>query len=117
MAIISFAKTVDEFLSGKKRDTRRDWSKAHTEMWQHLYDKGHRVHYAYDKSPRNGGKKIGELILTSRPFRAQLCGMDSEDLLREGDMCKTIREFCKFIGKKPEDYVTVVRFRKVKNLQ
>ncbi len=58
MAILSFAKTVDELLSYKKRDTRRDWSSHHTKMWQRLYDNGHRVHDAYDKNQRNGGKKM-----------------------------------------------------------
>ena len=51
MAIISFAKTVDEFMSGKKTVTRRDWSDAHFIMWRHFWITGCLVHDAYDKLP------------------------------------------------------------------
>ena len=110
MAIISFGLTTKEFLSGKKTVTRRDWKPRQTEMWQKFWDDGNLIHDAYDKSPRNGGKKIGEIQLTKCPWREQLKYMRIIDLIEEGDMCNTVEEFCKFIGKKPDDYVTVISF-------
>lgn len=115
MAIISFAKTVDEFLSGKKTCTRRRWNLKHLKMWQNLYDTGKLIHDAYDKNPRNGGKKIGQLRLTARPYLEQLFQMPLEDLENEGGTCKTRKEFYKFIGMEPDQTVTVIRFEKVED--
>jgi predicted transcriptional regulator len=113
MAIISFSLTKDEFLAGKKTVTRRDWSDAHFEMWLRLWDAGRHVHDAWDKIPRAGGKKIGELVLTTRPYRERLDKMPLSDLKAEGGMCSTLDEFCRLIQKSPQDYVTVVRFHKL----
>lgn len=113
MAIISFAKTVDELLSDKKTVTRRDWSDKQFEMWCNFWDDGHLIHDAYDKSPRNGGKKISRFELTYRPYRERLEDMPLADLITEGGMCKTVKEFCGFIGKTPDDIVTVIRLRRI----
>ena len=113
MAIISFAKTVDEFLSGNKTETRRDWSEEYCIQWMTWYAQGKIIHTAYDKLPRNGGKPIGLFKLTAMPAMERLMTMTAENLKAEGGMCSTVDEFCKLIGKKPKDYVAVIRFKKI----
>lgn len=113
MAIISFALTKDEFLAGKKTVTRRDWSDDRFEMWARLWDTDRHVHDAWDNIPRAGGRKIGELILTARPYRERLDKMPVSDLEAEGGMCSTLDEFYTLIQKSSREYVTVVRFHKI----
>jgi hypothetical protein len=113
MAIISFSLTKEEFLLGKKTVTRRDWSDEHFKMWVNLWDSGKIVHDAWDNIPRAGGKKIGKLILTKRPYKEQLAQMPITDLNAEGGMCSTLDEYYSLIGKSPHDYVAVIRFKKM----
>ena len=63
MAILSFSITTNEFLSGNKTVTRRDWSEKQFSMWQRLWDNGKRIHDAWDNIPRAGGKFIGKFKL------------------------------------------------------
>ncbi len=113
MAIISFAKTTPEYLSGIKTETRRDWSDRQFEMWVRFWDNGNLIHDAWDKLPRAGGKFIGKFRLTARPYPQRLLYMSKEDLRAEGGMCKTKSEFWDFIGMKPDDFVTVITFEKL----
>lgn len=113
MAILSFAITKDEFLTGKKTVTRRDWSDTHFKMWVGMWEANRLVHDAWDNTPRAGGKRIGRLRLTAKPYREKLINMPSTDLKAEGGMCSTLDEFCALIGKSPRDYVTVIRFQKL----
>jgi hypothetical protein len=112
MAFISFALTKNEFLSGEKTVTRRDWKPGHTKNWQKWYDEGKLIHDAWDKGPFAGGKKIGRFQLTCRPYLEKLCNMPVSDLEAEGGMCETVKEFCDFVGKNMFDVVTVIRFRR-----
>ena len=108
--IISFGKTKDELLSGTKTVTRRFWKPNYFATWLTRWDKGFRVYDAYDKSPRNGGKKIGTITLTQRPYREPLSMLTESELLAEGGMCSTVEEFCALVGKEPEDEAAVIRF-------
>ena len=111
MAIISFALTQDEFLSGQKTVTRRRWGERHYRMWQKFWDEGRRVHDAWSKAPFAGGKKIGEFELTCRPYHEYLIAMPEDDLVAEGGMCKTKEEFYALIGGHPLEQVVVIRFK------
>lgn len=113
MAILSFSITKDEFLKGQKTVTRRDWSDTHFKMWVRMWETNRLVHDAWDNSPRAGGKPIGRLRLTAKPYREKLLHMPPADLRAEGGICSTLDEFCALIGKSPKDYVTVIRFRKL----
>ena len=113
MAILSFAITKDAFLKGSKTVTRRDWSDAHFKMWVRLWETDRLVHDAWDNIPRAGGKKIGRLQLTRKPYKEKLVDMPRADLKAEGGICSTVDEFCEIIGKSPKDYVTVIRFKKL----
>jgi hypothetical protein len=113
MAILSFALTAEEFTSGRKSVTRRDWSDRHLSMWQGLWDTGRLLHQAWDNIPIAGGKPIGELVLTARPYREKLGDMPRADLIAEGGMCSTLQDFCQLIRKSPDDVVAVIRFERV----
>lgn len=113
MAIISFSLTKNEFLTGRKTVTRRAWSDAHFEMWRRFWDDGRHIHDAWDKTPRAGGKKIGQFVLTERPYKERLEEMPVADLEAEGGMCASLDEFYALIRKSPQDSVTVVRFQKL----
>jgi hypothetical protein len=77
--IISFNWTVGAFLQGKKTVTRRFWKSKYAAKF-HEGD----IVDAYDKSPRNGGKKIGHIRLTKDPYKQPLENMTEEDFQREG---------------------------------
>lgn len=113
MAIISFANTAGEYLSGNKTETRRDWKYRYYRQWVRWWHKNHLIHDAYDKLPRAGGKPIGKLKLTQIPYPQQLKNMTAKNLIAEGGMCKTVAEFCKLINKSPDDWVTVITFEKI----
>ena len=113
MAILSFALTKREFLSGLKTVTRRAWSDHQFRMWVNMWESDRRVHDAWDNNPRAGGKRIGRLALTAKPYRERLGQMSEADLRAEGGMCSSLEEFCALIGKSPNDYVTVIRFEKL----
>ncbi len=113
MAILSFAMTKEEFLMGKKTVTRRDWADTHHEMWVRMWETNRHIHDAYDRNPRVGGSKIGELRLTQRPYRERLSDMPVEDLVAEGGMCSTLEDFYELIGMSPHRQVTVIRFEKI----
>ena len=113
MAILSFSITKNEFLSGNKTVTRRDWVDSYHKMWERMWDSNRLIHDAYDNIPRAGGTKIGKIKLVDKPYREKLADMPLEDLIAEGGMCSTRDEFIKFIGKTPNDTVSVIRFVKV----
>ncbi len=113
MAILSFSITKREFLSGRKTVTRRVWSKHQYEMWVRMWEQKRLVHDAWDNVPRAGGKKIGQIQLTAKPYKQRLRDMRKGDLIVEGGFCDTVDEFCEIIGRSPGQYVTVVEFAKL----
>lgn len=113
MAILSFSMTKQEFLSGNKTVTRRTWADSYHEMWERMWETNRLVHDAYDNIPRAGGRKIGQFELINKPYREKLSDMPVDDLIAEGGMCSSIEEFIEFIGKNPNDTVSVIRFIKV----
>ncbi len=116
MAILTFSLTGEEFLAGKKTVTRRDWKPAHLARWQRWWDEGRRVHDAWDRSPRAGGRRIGRFRLTCRPYLERLADMPVPDLAAEGGMCATREEFCRLIGKAAGDVMAVVRFEMIQGI-
>lgn len=113
MAILSFSITKQAFLAGRKTVTRRSWSDTHFKMWVRLWESDRLIHDAWDNSPRAGGKRIGRIQLTAKPYKERLLNMPPRDLRAEGGICSTLDEFCRIIGKSPKEYVTVIRFKKL----
>jgi hypothetical protein len=83
MLYISFAWTTAAFLAGAKCRTRRYWNDDYAEKFIRIYEK-HEPVGALDKLFRAGGKKIGELLLTERPFKQATGLMTEQDFIDEG---------------------------------
>ena len=79
MRFISFAWTVPALLAGAKTVTRRAWKASHAER----FSSGELVS-AFDKDPRAGGKKIGEIRLTRAPYLEDVADMPAADYAGEG---------------------------------
>lgn len=117
--IISFAWTTGALLAGRKTVTRREsWTPGYFKRWQDAWDKSrnrrdkdrlkYRIHDAYDRSPRNGGRKVGSIVLTCRPYLEPLCAMPESDLEAEGGLWPTLDAF---IGDTdPRKPIPVIRF-------
>jgi len=110
--IISFAWTTEALKCGRKTCTRRRWSERFFEQWARAWREGRLVHDAYDRSPRAGGKKVGEIRLTCEPYKERLVDMPEEDVEAEGGLWGSKEEFILLFGD-PEEEVVVVRFELV----
>lgn len=111
--IISFAWTTEALLAGRKTCTRRMWNDKYFALWQFAFDRGHLIHDAYDRSPRSGGHKIGEIRLTCRPYRERLADMPDSDVIAEGGLWKDKAEFMELFGGQDLQPV-VIRFELIK---
>lgn len=110
--ILSFGKTTAEVLTGNKSVTRRQWSERTIAMWQKAWDEKRYIHQAWDKSPRNGGKNIGTIVLQERPYLEKLSQMPEEDLASEGFPELSRQEFIdRFFEGNSDQEVCVVRFK------
>jgi len=108
--IISFAWTWEAVKAHRKKCTRRDWCQRYFDLWVRQYRAGRYTHNAYDKSPRCGGKKFGEIRLTCEPYWERLGDMPVEDLVLEGGYWNSKTEFIELFGGNPDKEVVVVRF-------
>jgi hypothetical protein len=115
--IISFAWTTPQFLAGTKTVTRRDWSDRTLKQWQKAWDKGRLTHDAWDKNPRSGGKKVGQFVLTQRPYRERMADFPESDLVAEGGLWATVEEYQTLQGGDPEKVMVVIRFCKLPGVQ
>jgi len=111
--ILSFAWTTTAFLAGRKTCTRRDWADRTMLAWQHAWDRGDLVHDAVDKLLFRGGKRIGRLKLTCRPYRERLGDMPERDLAAEGGMWADLDEFIMLQGGDPDKRMCVIRFEPI----
>ncbi len=81
--LISFAWTTVAFLAGVKICTRRKWNDDYAEKIIEVYKRGESVD-AWDKLPRAGGKKIGQIELAQQPFKQRTGEMTLQDYKNEG---------------------------------
>ena len=100
MKIISFAWTTDALLAGKKTVTRRDWNSKYASGF-----KSGEVCSAYDKSPRYGGKKVGEVRLTKAPYKQWLRDVTDEDEKKEGGLWGSGKAYQEMMGEDRELWV------------
>ena len=107
---ISFAWTKDALLAGRKTCTRRQWARMYMLVWQRAWDKGNRTHTALDKVAFQGGKKLGTITLTARPYWERLCDMPDSDVAAEGGLWADKAEFVAGFDCDPEKEVAVIRF-------
>ena len=100
MKIISFAWTTSALLEGKKTVTRRDWNDRYAKSF-----KEGEIVAAYNKNPRAGGKKIGEVRLTKAPYKQWLHEVTDEDEKKEGRVWGSGKAYQDAMGKDRELWV------------
>lgn len=61
---ISFAHTTDAVIMDRKTETRRQWAMSHAQKFRADQEVD-----IWDKNPRNGGQRMGSIILTKGPYR------------------------------------------------
>jgi DNA N-6-adenine-methyltransferase (Dam) len=112
---ISFGYTA-QYLP-QKCVTRRDWKDSHAAKFTNAFNKaiaeGKQLRVpAIDKGYHAGGKQIGWLLISDRPYKQKLSDMPSHELKAEGGMCTTVAEFAtKYFKGDSEKIVWVVRFK------
>lgn len=97
MKIISYAQTTPAVIARRKRRTRRAWSPKYAAG----FHAGEQCQ-AYDKSPRNGGKRFGIIVLTAAPFLQSTSLLTPDDWEAEGFEYLTEHNLTVF-GMKPID--------------
>lgn len=107
---VSFAWTTATFLAGRKTCTRRMWKDSTFQRWCRAWDQGRHVHWAWDRQPRFGGRRLGRIRLTCRPYRERLGDMPEADLEAEGGLWASKAEFVALFGGEDLEPV-VLRFR------
>jgi hypothetical protein len=75
------------------------------------------THDAWDKNPRSGGKKVGQFVLTQRPYRERMADFPESDLVAEGGLWATVEEYQTLQGGDPEKVMVVIRFCKLPGVQ
>ncbi|MEG4915771.1 hypothetical protein [Microcoleus sp. B7-D4] len=89
---ISFSKTIDELKSGRKTQTRRAWQDDYAKSFIRYFEEGIPIP-ALDKGRHRGGRDLGFIKLTQRPYQQYLSEMSPTDLQEEGGMVATVQEF------------------------
>jgi hypothetical protein len=89
---ISFSKTINELVSGKKTQTRRAWQEDYAKNFIRYFEEGVKIP-ALNKGRHRGGGELGYIRLTQRPYQQYLSEMTPTDLQEEGGMVSTSQEF------------------------
>ncbi|NEP08748.1 MAG: ParB N-terminal domain-containing protein [Symploca sp. SIO2C1] len=110
--ILSFGYTSDRFY--QKTVTRRKWKERHAQQFIKAWREGKLID-AYDKSPRNGGKKIATIKLTTEPYQEALGDINSWEVAYEGYPELSKDEFIDkfFPGEDTKQLLWVIRFEVV----
>lgn len=113
MLIISFAWTSGALLAGKKTATRREWDDQYAQLFVNTFYYNATIQ-AYDKNPRNGGKRIALIRLTKMPQKEPLSAMTMKDIEEEGGLWESVDQFIEGFGGDPDMKVWVVKFEVIK---
>ena len=106
---ISFGKTLPQLYGGKSV-TRRTWTSEYAKKFINAYWEMRRIK-ALDKDYRYGGKQIGWLRLTTKPYQESLSEMPIADVALEGFPELSKEEFiAQFFDNNPHEIVWVIRF-------
>lgn len=101
--IISYAWTTEALLAGRKKVTRRDWSKEYAAKFR-----DGTVHLAYDRNPRVHGKMVGNVRLKLPPYPERTRDIPDHDFELEG--FKYMEEKGLLIQKRmPREYFAALR--------
>lgn len=96
--LISFAWTAPALVFGAKTRTRRNWSPSHAKR----YEFGQVVE-AWDRLPRAGGQKIGDIQIVGELFQEFTRYMTEDDFHKEGLEFMEIHQM-RIQGKTPREF-------------
>ena len=109
---ISFSLTQEALLGGRKTVTRRKWSDRTVNSCISAFNRGMRVHQAWNQcSFVKGARPIGTIEFTRVPYLERLVDMPETDLIAEGGLWATKNEFIDLFGGDPQQMVLVIHFR------
>jgi hypothetical protein len=109
---ISFGLTQDALLGGHKTVTRRNWSARTVSSCIKAFNRGMRVHQAWSQcSFVKGAHPIALIEFTRVPYLERLADMPEADLIAEGGLWATKKEFIDLFGGAPQQMVLVIHFR------
>ena len=106
---ISFSRTINELISGKKTQTRRAWQDDYAKNFLRYFDENIAIP-ALDKGRHRGGHELGFIKLTQRPYQQYLSEMSLADLQEEGGMVATVQEFIDTYFEEQDKLVWVLHF-------
>ncbi len=107
--IISFAKTIEPLLAGKKTVTRREWADDYAARF-----KAGQIVDAWDYSPRTGhGKRIAKIRLTADAYQEFLSDMPESDIQAEGGLWRDKNQYIRDVFGIASKKVWVIRFELV----
>ncbi|NES01714.1 MAG: hypothetical protein F6K22_02080 [Okeania sp. SIO2F4] len=110
---ISFGKTLTELLSGNKTVTRRFWKDNYAQRFIDDWNArpGKFLYPALTKGYHVGGKRVGYIRLTHKPYQEKLVDMPSSELAAEGFPELSKQQFIgKFFEGDNQQIVWVIRF-------
>jgi hypothetical protein len=106
---ISFNKTIDQLIAGKKTQTRRAWQQDYAKNFVRYFEEGIKIP-ALSKGRHRGGHELGFIKLTQRPYQQYLSEMSLTDLQEEGGMVATVQEFIDTYFEEQDKLVWVLHF-------
>lgn len=106
---ISFSRTINELISGEKTQTRRAWQDDYAKNFIRYFDENIAIP-ALDKGRHCGGRELGFIKLTQRPYQQYLSEMSPTDLQEEGGMVATVQEFIDTFFEGQDKLVWVLHF-------
>ena len=106
---ISFSRTINELVSGKKTQTRRAWQDDYAKNFIRYFDESIAIP-ALNKGRHRGGHELGFIKLTQRPYQQYLSEMSPIDLQEEGGMVATAQEFIDTFFEGQDKLVWVLHF-------
>jgi hypothetical protein len=106
---ISFSRTIDELISGKKTQTRRAWQDDYAKNFIRYFDENIAIP-VLDQGRHRGGQELGFIRLTQRPYQQYLSEMSALDLEQECGMVATVQEFIDTFFEGQDKLVWVLHF-------
>ncbi len=112
---ISFGLVLRELESGKKTQTRRAWQDDYAKSFIRYFEEKIEIP-ALDKGQHRGGKEVGKIRLTEKPYQQMLSEMPASDLEKEGAMCATVQDFIDRFFEGQDKLVWVLNFEFFPNI-
>jgi hypothetical protein len=116
MLWISFANTIEPFKKGIQTVTRRYWNDKYAEGFWNVACENGGLAIACSRSQQWGGKRIGLIRVTKKPYRQKLEYITDADEIKSGHMWGNAKDYISFLGG-PELEPWVIEFEAMPDKQ